>query len=144
MPGIREKFNQFLDRSAARRFEWGVCDCLLEVADWLDIACGFDIANQWRGTYASEAEAMALMGGDQLAFMRAQAAALGVAEAAAKPQFGDVALVTLAGQDRPLAAVLLPSGRWRMRTSTGIVMTRDVVVLAAWALPCRPMPVERG
>lgn len=143
MPGVREKFSAFLDRSAARTFEWGQADCLLEVADWLDLACGYDLANQWRGTYSTEEQANALIGGDIVAFMSAQAATLGIAEAA-QPQFGDVGAVTVVGQDKPLAAILLASGRWRMRTAAGIVTARDVTVLKAWSLACRPAPVKRS
>lgn len=143
MPGIREKLNAFLDKSARRRFEWGVCDCMLEVADWLDRACGTDIANEWRGTYSTEEEAYARLGGDLVTAMRAEAARRGLTEAA-EPQFGDIGIVLPPGQDKPLGAILMPSGRWRMLTQAGIALTADVTVLVAWALPCRPKPSARS
>jgi hypothetical protein len=137
MPGIRERLTLFLDRAARRGFEWGVSDCVLEVADWLDLACGWDVAAEWRGRYSDEASAHALMPDGLEAAMRAEMARLGLADAH-EPRFGDVAVVTLAGQPKPLAAILMPSGRWRMKTLSGIAVTRDVSVLAAWSLPCRP------
>lgn len=141
MAGIREKLNAFLDKSARRPFEWGVCDCMLEVADWLDQSCGFDVANEWRGRYSTEEEAYSLMGGSLEIAMRAEAARLGLAEAV-QPLFGDVGLVIPPGQEKPLGAILMPSGRWRMRTQTGVALSRDVTVVVAWALPCRPKPAE--
>lgn len=137
MPGIREKLNAFLDKAARRPFEWGVSDCVLEVTDWLDQSCGFDIAAEWRGRYHDEAGARALMPDGLEAAMRSEMARLGL-RIAPQPQFGDVALVTVAGQAKPLAAILMPSGRWRMKTLTGICVTRDVTVVVAWSLPCRP------
>lgn len=137
MPGLREKLNIFLDRAARRGFEWGVSDCVLEVADWLDLACGLDIAAEWRGRYSDEASAHALMPDGLEAKMRSEMARLGLT-LAQEPRFGDVAVVTLAGQPKPLAAILMPSGRWRMKTLTGIALTKDVTVLVAWSLPCRP------
>ncbi len=139
MPGIREKLSAFLDKSARRRFEWGVCDCMLEVADWLDQACGTDIANEWRGTYSTEEEAYVRLGGDLVTAMRAEAASRGLAETA-QPQFGDIGIVQPSGQDKPLGAILMASGRWRMLTQVGVVLTAEVTVLVAWALPCRPKP----
>lgn len=137
MPGVREKLNIFLDRAAKRGFEWGVSDCVLEVADWLDMSCGFDAAADWRGRYHDQAGAEALMPGGLEAAMRSEMARLGLAEAH-EPRFGDVAVVTLHGQEKPLAAILMPSGRWRLKTVTGIALTKDVTVLVAWSLPCRP------
>lgn len=139
MPGLDNKLKAFLDKSAKHSFAWGEHDCMLEVADWLDYACGLGAASAWRGTYSSEAELDTMvepLGGFEEA-MRAEAATLGLEEAT-QPLFGDVALVTLAGQDKPLGAVLMPSGRWRMRTLTGFVVTADVTVIIAWSLPCRP------
>lgn len=141
--GVRDKLMAWLDQAARRPFEWGVADCVLDAADWLDFACGTKIADSWRGRYSSEAQADALTApyGGLEAAMRAEALFWGLA-VTAQPVFGDVALVTVAGQDKPLAAVLMPSGRWRMKTAAGIALTRDVTVVVAWALPCRPMPPE--
>lgn len=137
MAGIRDKLMPFLDRAAKRPFVWGQSDCMLEVADWLDHACGLDAASRWRGTYSDEAGAIAAMGGDIGTAMRQEAARLGLSEAA-EPLPGDVALVTLPGQEKPLGAILMPSGRWRMKTLSGILLTKDVTVIVAWSLPCRP------
>jgi hypothetical protein len=129
----------FLDKAAKHPFAWGDHDCMLEVADWLDAACGMDIASAWRGLYDDEDSLTATLdalGGFETA-MRAAAAQHGLAEVA-EPQFGDVGIVQPPGQPKPLGAILMPSGRWRMKTLTGIALRRDVTVVVAWSLPCRP------
>lgn len=88
MASIREKLNLFLDKAAGWGFEYGQHDCMLEVADWLDFACGLDAASAWRGTYSSQEELDALMPDGLEAAMRAEAARIGLQEAAT-PQFGD-------------------------------------------------------
>lgn len=137
MTGVRDKLMPFLDRAAKRPFAWGQSDCMLELADWLDHACGLDSASRWRGRYSDEAGASAIMGGDIEAAMRKEASFLGLREVT-EPLPGDVALVTLAGQEKPLGAILMPSGRWRMKTLAGIALTKDVNIVVAWSLPCRP------
>lgn len=139
MPFNREKLNAFLDISARKPFEWGQSDCMLEVADWLDFYTGSKIAADWRGRYGSEEELEVLFGPDvslEIA-MRAEAERHGLVETA-EPQVGDVGLVALAEQEKPLGAILMPSKRWRMKTIAGVVLTKSVQVIVAWSLPpCR-------
>jgi hypothetical protein len=134
MSDLRTKLFQFLDQSARRPFEWGVADCVLEVADWLDRARGLAIANEYRGTYSDEAGAAAIIGpGGLEAAMSPKMVEIGLAETH-EPQFGDVAVVSAPGQDKPLAAILMPSGRWRMKTERGIALSRAVTVMKAWSV----------
>jgi hypothetical protein len=134
MPDLRTSLFQFLDQSARRRFEWGVCDCVLEVADWLDRSLGLSIADEYRGTYSDEAGARAILGpGGIEGAMSAKLAEIGLAETR-EPQFGDVAVVAAPGQGKPLAAILMPSGRWRMKTERGIALSRGVTVMKAWSV----------
>lgn len=136
MADMREKLNAFLDRSMRWAFEYGQHDCMLEVADWLDYACKTHIAADWRGRYSSEAELDALMPDGLVSAMRAGAARYGLSEAAT-PQTGDVGILSLPGQERPLGAILMPSGRWRFKTRGGILVTRGATLIVAWGLPCR-------
>lgn len=133
---VKERLPAFLDRTARKPFQWGQSDCMLEVADWLDFCCRLGAADAWRGRYSSAEEAAALMPEGLGTAMRSEARRLGLEEAA-EPRPGDVALVTIPGQDKPLGAILLLSGRWRMKTVAGVLMMRDVTVLVAWSLPCR-------
>lgn len=138
MASLLGKLNAFLDKSARKATAWGDFDCMLEIADWLDQSCGLKSAEAWRGRYASEEEAYALLdplGGFETA-IRGEMARLGLAEAV-QPEFGDVALVTLGEEPKPMGAILMPSGKWRIRTLTGFAVTRAVTVIVAWSLPCR-------
>jgi hypothetical protein len=110
---------------------------MLDLADWVDLACGTQIAKDWRGKYSNESEAIELLGGDFQSGVEKEIDGRGLARTSyAMP--GDIGIVTVGGQDKPLGAIMMPSGRWRMRTATGFVMARDVIVITAWILPpCR-------
>lgn len=139
---VTERLPAFLDRTARKPFEWGQSDCMLEVADWLDFCCRLGAADAWRGRYSNEYEADALMPAGLVAGMVSEAARLGLQETA-EPLPGDVAVVSIPGQGKPLGAIRLLSGRWRMKTTAGILTMREVTVLVAWSLPCRlssPLP----
>ena len=139
MASLQGKLNAFLDRSARTNFAWGDSDCVLDMADWLDTACDLNCAKTWRGTYSSEAEANAILAplGGLEAALRAQLDALGLS-VTAEPKAGDVALVQVDGMPNPLCAIKMPSGRWRMKTIGGIVLSSQPQVIVAWSLPCRP------
>ena len=53
--------NAYLRAARARTFAWGEWDCGIFWADWVRLSTGHDPWAGWRGTYASEAEAAALM-----------------------------------------------------------------------------------
>jgi hypothetical protein len=139
MNEVQRKLNAFLDRSAKYAFAWGDHDCMLDIADWLDYSCGLRVAEEWRGNYATEDELDELMdslGGFEQA-MRDEADRLELVEAA-EPLLGDPGLLNVSGQPKILGGILMPSGRWRMRTLTGFLVTSAVTVVVAWSLPCRP------
>lgn len=52
---------KFVDARRSRVFAYGTHDCSLFVADWVQVLTGVDPAEQFRGRYASEAEAKALL-----------------------------------------------------------------------------------
>lgn len=131
----RSLLMKFLDRSTAKEFIWGENDCSLDLADWLGMN-GFDVAKDWRGTYSSELECQALLDarGGLLSVITAEASRLGL-QATARPQQGDIAVITING--RSMCAIMMPSGRWRMRTLDGFVVSKAGEVIAAWSVPCR-------
>lgn len=141
MAVLRLKLNQWLDKANGKPFEWGQSDCVLEVLDWIDFVCKTSLAQELRGTYATEQQAYELMPDGLEAAMRAKAIAEGI-ETTIQPVPGDVALVALAGQDKPMAAILMPSERWRMKTEHGIALTKAVTVIVAWRLPL-PKPRKK-
>lgn len=52
---------RFLADAGRRGFIWGQHDCMLFVADWALKLTGVDPGAPWRGTYASAAEAAAIL-----------------------------------------------------------------------------------
>ncbi len=54
-------YHEFLRVRARAAFVWGKSDCALFAADGILAVTGVDIADDFRGKYATEAEAMALI-----------------------------------------------------------------------------------
>ncbi len=51
----------FLSAAAARGFAWGTHDCMMLAADWARVLTRRDPAAGWRGSYADEAGAAAIV-----------------------------------------------------------------------------------
>ena len=59
--GWESLLNEHIEQAKGIVFEWGMNDCALWAADWVNKATGNDFASQWRGLYTTEAELNALM-----------------------------------------------------------------------------------
>lgn len=141
--GKAEALDAHLERTLAESAFWGVCDCFLWPADWIE-TCGWpDPATAWRGRYATAlgaARIVARAGGVE-ALWRREAERIGLAPTA-RPIAGDVGLAarettgvgpTLRGR---VGAVCLGGGEWAVRTQGGI-RTGRWPVLQAWRVPWR-------
>lgn len=53
--------DRHIEEARGKPFEWGARDCALWSANWVRKATGIDLGAEWRGQYASEDEASALM-----------------------------------------------------------------------------------
>ncbi|MGB0440217.1 MAG: DUF6950 family protein [Paracoccaceae bacterium] len=84
-------------------FEWSRTDCTCFMAGWCARHFGFDPIADLRGTYATQAEADAITGGDLSAFLGLRMTRLRTKSAADR---GDVAVVSLLGQK--IAAIAAP------------------------------------
>lgn len=124
---MSESLGGYIQRTIEARWEWGVCDCTMWVADWVVSQTGIDPASALRGTYASEAEAEALVAGGLAAIVDDQ----GTLDRTGTPAPGDVGVIRVAG--REVAAIMSADG-WvfRQPDSIGAIRTEP---LAAWALP---------
>ena len=71
----RERLHALVLERRRMPFAWGENDCCLWAADAVLIQTGQDPAATWRGTYATEAEAVALLA--SLGGVRALAATVG-------------------------------------------------------------------
>jgi hypothetical protein len=131
----RDTLMSFLDSSASKRFDWSDVNCMIELALWIDKTCGTALAPAWRGLCATEAEWNELITarGGLLTVADVEARGAGLV-ATETPIMGDVAVVEIGG--KAMGAIMMPSGRWRMRTLNGFETRRDIAVLKAWSLPC--------
>lgn len=124
--------DEYLMATADTPWEWGRCDCMLWVADWIKARWGVDPAESLRGTYSDEAGAEAILDGDVLAktfdllpreWQRSEA------------REGDVAIIAVPRSNARVAAVW-GGGGWIFKTPPqGIGMSRYAQPLAVWGKP---------
>lgn len=110
-------FDEFLLERAHAPFAWGVQDCAMFAADGVLAVTGVDIADDFRGKYASEDEAFALIqsvtGGEGIRAAAAWCAAkhgLVQREHPLMAQRGELVLVEESG--REIAGLVHLSGRF--------------------------------
>lgn len=122
----------FLRAARERRFEWGRHDCLLFCADWVARHTGRDLAAPWRGTYASEREARALI--------RRHGGMVSLIDLAS---FGhllrtppEASLIAVISADGDATGVIRAGAHWAGLSPDGTAMlNRDAVrCLAAWGV----------
>lgn len=95
--GVVERMALFVDFMGATASEphvWGVSDCTLLVADWVEANDYPDPAAGWRGAYASETECRDLLDarGGLVGHVRACAESVGLHEIV-EPQFGCIGVI---------------------------------------------------
>jgi len=108
LPGWPERLADIIDAHRDTPFAWGTHDCCLFAAAVVAALTGHDPAAGYRGAYATEAEAEALIGpGGLPGFLAQQAAAAGLPQLPhpSQAQRGDLALVTVG--NTPLLGVVL-------------------------------------
>ena len=119
---------------AATPHEWSYCDCYMVVADWVNIARGFDPGLELRGTYGDpdvcpRARALRM---DPVPVGRRLLADL---PETAAPVFGDVAFVHVPGTRFLCGAIKLKGHAWAMKTySKGVQVSRLVRPEIAWSV----------
>ena len=92
------RLNAFVEAARERSFVWGVWDCALAAAEWVEVATGIDHAAHLRDTYADAlgaARTLAQHGGLEAI----ATAALGEPIASQMAQRGDLVLVVIEGRE---------------------------------------------
>lgn len=121
----------YLREASGRRFEWGRCDCVTFVCDWIVAQRGVDPAAVFRGQYRSgvkAAENLADNGGIVEAVGKFFAGAGLTATNDPKP--GDVGVVSMR---RPTCAVYVGGGKWASKGRRGVTIT-IANPLAVWSV----------
>lgn len=127
---------QLMNRWQGSRFDWGICDCVLAVADWVLARTGVDPAADLRLTYRGAGECQRVTG-----FFTDPLSVIGprmdrIAPRTDAPGPGDVGLVLVAvdGVVQPHGAVCLGGGLWGLKVEAGAMTTKRAKVLAAWSI----------
>lgn len=124
----------FLAERARRAHVYGEHDCALDLANWVMHARGVsDPAASFRGTYATEAEAEALIAahGGFAALVGGLARAAGL-DATDDPKPGDIAVVRHGG--KLWGAIMTRGRRWTIAARRGRNGLTSCVVVAAWSV----------
>lgn len=132
-PDWTERLAQFFAERQAQPFAWGVQDCVSLAADAAVALTGLDPLTEYRGRYASEAEAEALMGDDDLqAFVARLMAEFGAPECPVNfAQRGDWAMVQVGNQ---LVTGVVMGGRVAAPGARGVAYVPIKRAICAWVI----------
>lgn len=129
------RLRAYLHALARTPFAWGQ-DCLTgTVGGWIRAERGVDPAATWRGRYASEAEALALIAaaGGLEALVDRELAAVGIGRARFA-ELGDVGLVRAVTRRGPdLIGAIFTGERWAATTARGLTAGPGPAV-AVWRI----------
>ncbi len=123
----------YLHDVARRPWDWGKRDCCTFPADWCIIAGHPDPMAFIRGTYGSEAEALALAKDPGLLKLATRGyASIGLMRTK-QPETGDVAVIRRPTEDGLNMACAIRSGdRWVTLMERGLVVDSGDALLRAW------------
>jgi hypothetical protein len=132
LPDWPERLAALVEARRDAPFAWGVQDCMIWAADAVLACTGEDPAAPWRGSYATEAEALAIMAGfgGQVPMIEAVQAARGAAECPLPfAQRGDTALVR---QGNQLVMAVVLDGMLAAAGDDGLLMLPIDTALRVW------------
>jgi len=131
----RERLDALIASRMAEPFAWGTHDCCLFAADAVLAQTGEDPAAEFRGTYASATEAVALL--KYLCGLSAVASRAGEPVAALCAQVGDIGLV--AHEGRELLGVCA-GPVWLVPADHGLAALPIDSATSAWRVAKCPQP----
>jgi hypothetical protein len=137
MAALLDQLKQHCEHGVLTPFEYGVCDCTLWAADWVQIVTGRDVAADWRGTYRTALgyrRKVKRAGGLEAVVTAALSDLAGYrAEAPHGAPCGAIGLVeTRLG---PACAIRLQSERWAAKTAAGLWFVPNAIT--AWSFQCQ-------
>ncbi|UWQ59970.1 hypothetical protein K3722_07520 [Leisingera caerulea] len=129
---------QELHRWMALPFIWGVTDCMLVLADWIERVQGADPAAHIRGTYDSRGSCQRETGflRDPVEAVDRCLATIGGLARAKEPQCGDIAVIVIRDADgrvSPCGAVWLGTS-WGCKSPNGTTTLKPIAVLQVLAI----------
>jgi hypothetical protein len=134
---MMDRLYQHLHLSMARPFEWSQSDCMMDVANYLELLTGFDCGKRFRGLYSDAASCQRVSG-----FLKnpikpfADCIAEFPLKETSEPKRGDVGVVTIFHERRQTACGGIFLGdHWAMKIYTGLSIGAVTGVLKAWEAP---------
>lgn len=124
-----------INRWKSMPFEWGACDCMTVLGDWLHSLTGFDPLAGVRGTYDGPISCQRVTGFIHDP-MKVCDDLFGKLPMTKEPEVGDIAVIRRKDDPRwPMGAVFVGSG-WACKGPNGAVglNKRMVTVLGAWSV----------
>lgn len=124
----------YLKAAAAQPHTWGVSDCCTFPGDWCVAQGRADPMARWRGRYASEAEAMALIerDGGLLAMFTVGCAEAGLPEVD-EPQRGDIGVLLAPTCDgTPHVGGIFDGRRWALLADPHGIVVVSAVAERVW------------
>lgn len=118
----QSRFARLVAETRARPFVWGTHDCCLWAADAVEATMGRDPAAKWRGSYSTQAQALALLG--SLGGLPGVAALGGSEIAVAFAITGDIGLARWP-DGTPSLAVCAGGPRWLVVADHGLLTLED-------------------
>ena len=132
---MNDRLATFLQRSAAREFDWLHCNCGFWVCEWINDATGVDPVHAYRGRFKTARGFLRFVrksGGNEN-FSRKVAQEAGLAETW-NPQLGDVGLVHADGAGT--MAIKADGAKWIVKRNGLGVAVAPFPFLIAWRLDC--------
>lgn len=123
----RRRFDALVRDRMNRPFAWGTHDCCMWAADCVLAITGTDPAAAYRGSYSTEAEAMALL--DSLGGLEAIGAMAGPACPALTARIGDIGIVS--GSGAQTLGVCIGTG-WLAPAAAGLAHLPLTSARRAW------------
>lgn len=129
-----ERLAEFVEARRNMPFAWGVHDCMMFAADWVQQLRGVDILAAYRGAYATEAEGDAILtrDGGMEAILASAAQAAGLSERPPRQaQRGDLALIA---HGNLLMAGIVNGTNVAVTGADGLAFVPARLIQRAWAV----------
>lgn len=130
-----DKLYLYINDAATKPFEWGITDCMMFAADWVEVATGINPAIDLKYTYSSRGECQR--------FTRFFSDPVGVVsgimrdfETVNEPKSGDVAVVEVNSEDgKMVIGAIWAKTCWVFKSEEGVITLNKKF--------CRPLKIWR-
>lgn len=118
---VEERLRIFLHEAASHPFEFGQWDCVITLANWLNVLVGQDPATDVRGTYSTIGgwKKVVANEGGMIRFIDGRAKKVGLEERK-EPRTGDIGLMRIVREQGYWVGTIRGRRRWWYKVGDGI------------------------